>query len=390
MSEYSERLLVEKLGKLVDTQDSITQTSYWITHHRIHAQASVSTWLRELKKASPARKLSFLYLANDVVQTSRKKGEELVREFGKILPDAYIHIYRTCPHGAQNKVLRILQIWLDRTIYPADFLTEIRRTIKAPENGTLKAASPSRRSASSSSSSSSPPFSCSTTSNNNTNSSSILTTSLPAEIRPVVPLYANIEKQQAIVTDITVQISKIPQDWLQQDLATLHEEQTSRTEAIGTLEDARRKLQTLKAAISAELKDRQLLAAELSRLQQANDLAMKGVGTAETDNETHLAIIDIQLNNLKHALESSATALSSNPSDELPPIISPTIPMAAQHHETRGLSANESNNNSSIINSHIGGLAHAPPAEEWSGTGVIQDGLLSGDLSSTDLTTWGS
>ena len=44
--------------------------------------------------ATAARKISFLYLANDVIQNSKKKGDELPREFAKILPDAFIHVHR--------------------------------------------------------------------------------------------------------------------------------------------------------------------------------------------------------------------------------------------------------------------------------------------------------
>ena len=37
----------------------------------------------------PSRKLTFLYLANDVIQNSKKKGPEFNREFKNIVVDAY-------------------------------------------------------------------------------------------------------------------------------------------------------------------------------------------------------------------------------------------------------------------------------------------------------------
>ncbi|KAI8908807.1 hypothetical protein DFJ77DRAFT_473352 [Powellomyces hirtus] len=94
MTSYNEASLVHKLAKLVDTQDSITVLSQWLMYHRKHAALSVQTWARELHKATPARKLSFLYLANDVVQNSRRKGDEFVKEFAKVFPETLPHVFR--------------------------------------------------------------------------------------------------------------------------------------------------------------------------------------------------------------------------------------------------------------------------------------------------------
>ena len=36
-----------------------------------------------------SHRLTFMYLANDVIQNSKKKGPEFTREFATVLPDAY-------------------------------------------------------------------------------------------------------------------------------------------------------------------------------------------------------------------------------------------------------------------------------------------------------------
>ena len=41
--------------------------------------------------AKPPKKLTLLYLANDVVQNSKKKGPEFCRDFKTVLPYAYKH-----------------------------------------------------------------------------------------------------------------------------------------------------------------------------------------------------------------------------------------------------------------------------------------------------------
>ena len=42
-----------------------------------------------LRAAGPSRKLTLLYLANDIVQNSKKKGQEYKAEFTRVLPRAF-------------------------------------------------------------------------------------------------------------------------------------------------------------------------------------------------------------------------------------------------------------------------------------------------------------
>lgn len=44
--------------------------------------------------AKSNRKLTFLYLANDVIQNSKRKGPEFTREFESVLVDAFSHVAR--------------------------------------------------------------------------------------------------------------------------------------------------------------------------------------------------------------------------------------------------------------------------------------------------------
>ncbi|KAJ3024340.1 Regulation of nuclear pre-mRNA domain containing protein 1B [Thoreauomyces humboldtii] len=142
MTSYTEASLVHKLSKLVDTQDSITVLSQWLMYHRKHAASSVQTWARELHKATPARKLSFVYLANDVVQSSRRKGEEFVKEFAKVFPETLPHAFRHTPAETQQKIGRILSILEERRIYSTDYVQAIKaKLVNRPGSG-AQAASP--------------------------------------------------------------------------------------------------------------------------------------------------------------------------------------------------------------------------------------------------------
>ncbi|KND01320.1 uncharacterized protein SPPG_09088 [Spizellomyces punctatus DAOM BR117] len=138
MTSYTEEALVQKLARLVETQDSITVLSQWLMYHRKHAGASVQTWARELHKAPSHRKLSFLYLANDVVQNSRRKGEEFVREFAKVFPETVPHVYRHTAPEIQQKITRILGILEERKIYGPDFIKVIKdRLVSRPPAATF-------------------------------------------------------------------------------------------------------------------------------------------------------------------------------------------------------------------------------------------------------------
>ncbi len=44
--------------------------------------------------AKSNRKLTFLYLANDVIQNSKKKGPEFTKDFESVLVDACSHVAR--------------------------------------------------------------------------------------------------------------------------------------------------------------------------------------------------------------------------------------------------------------------------------------------------------
>ena len=45
----------------------------------------VKTWFKTLGNISREKKLTFLYLANDVVQNSKKKFPDYAKEFGHVM-----------------------------------------------------------------------------------------------------------------------------------------------------------------------------------------------------------------------------------------------------------------------------------------------------------------
>lgn len=153
MSAFSETALIKKLVELNPSQQSIQTLSLWLIHHRKHHSHVTKSWYNELHRgkfcainffsgfvlvsknltqrfhtiynnfiilAPKNKKLTFMYLANDVIQNSKKKGPEYGKEFQKVLEKAFHHIGESCS-SSDNKTIssldRILKIWEDRMVY---------------------------------------------------------------------------------------------------------------------------------------------------------------------------------------------------------------------------------------------------------------------------------
>lgn len=86
--------------------------------------------------ASKSKKLTFMFLANDVIQNSKRKGPEYATEFSKVLAKAFAHIREVC--SADNKKTidsldRILSIWDDRSVYSETEIKAYRRALTGSE-----------------------------------------------------------------------------------------------------------------------------------------------------------------------------------------------------------------------------------------------------------------
>ncbi|CAG9089277.1 unnamed protein product [Plutella xylostella] len=150
MAGFTENALIRKLQELNSSQQSIQTLSLWLIHHRKHHAAVVKTWHKELLKAKDSKQLTFLYLANDVIQNSKKKGPEYGQEFGIVLKDALKHMAKTGINAkTKHSLHRILNIWQERGVYDAEKIQELKvavdpnDAIPAPEkkpssNGTKR------------------------------------------------------------------------------------------------------------------------------------------------------------------------------------------------------------------------------------------------------------
>lgn len=111
------KILAEKLSKLNNSQQSIESLSRWCISHRKKARHIVETWEKMFNSSQKDRCISFLYLANDILQNSRRKGGEFVNEFWKVLPGALRQVYDNGDESGKKAATRLVDIWEERKVF---------------------------------------------------------------------------------------------------------------------------------------------------------------------------------------------------------------------------------------------------------------------------------
>ncbi len=82
--------------------------------------------------AAPEEKvIAMLYLANDIIQNSRRKGTELINEFGRVLPSALKNCYR---RSEKLKAVVSRLVWDDRHNVVSLSMTHTERKKILPHN----------------------------------------------------------------------------------------------------------------------------------------------------------------------------------------------------------------------------------------------------------------
>ncbi|KAJ9177650.1 hypothetical protein P3X46_012845 [Hevea brasiliensis] len=106
-SVFSEQILADKLSKLNSTQQCIETLSHWCIFHQSKAEQVVATWDKQFHSSQMTLKVPLLYLANDILQNSKRKGNEFVSEFWKVLPTALKEVVEKGDDRGKSVVSRL-------------------------------------------------------------------------------------------------------------------------------------------------------------------------------------------------------------------------------------------------------------------------------------------
>uniref|UniRef100_A0A0D3DB51 CID domain-containing protein n=2 Tax=Brassica oleracea var. oleracea TaxID=109376 RepID=A0A0D3DB51_BRAOL len=135
-SSFNAQILVEKLSKLNNSQASIETLSHWCIFHMNKAKHVVETWGRQFHCSPREQRLAYLYLANDILQNSRRKGSEFVGEFWKVLPDALRDVIENGDDFGRKAARRLVNIWEERKVFGSHGQILKEEILgKQPENG---------------------------------------------------------------------------------------------------------------------------------------------------------------------------------------------------------------------------------------------------------------
>ncbi|KAL8127460.1 uncharacterized protein LOC141721395 [Apium graveolens] len=116
-SVFSEEILADKLAKLNTTQQCIETLSHWCIFHQSKADLVVSTWSKQFHNLEMVHKVPLLYLANDIMQNSKRKGNEFVTEFWKVLPAAIKELVKKGGDYEKKTVSKLVNIWEQRRVF---------------------------------------------------------------------------------------------------------------------------------------------------------------------------------------------------------------------------------------------------------------------------------
>lgn len=89
----------------------IIALSHWCIFHRSKADIVVTTWEKQFHSSDMAQKVPLLYLANDILQNSKRKGNEFVTEFWKVLPSALKEVVNQGDDRGKNVVSRLVSLF---------------------------------------------------------------------------------------------------------------------------------------------------------------------------------------------------------------------------------------------------------------------------------------
>ncbi|KAG7120451.1 ABC multidrug transporter mdr2 like protein [Verticillium longisporum] len=86
--------------------------------HRRHAERTAQIWLQRLKDSTSTKRLSLVYLANEVTQQSKARHRpDFVLAFAPIIAEALAVAHKGAPAEIQGKLRRVVEVWADRAIF---------------------------------------------------------------------------------------------------------------------------------------------------------------------------------------------------------------------------------------------------------------------------------
>ncbi|PHH51407.1 UPF0400 protein [Ceratocystis fimbriata CBS 114723] len=127
---YNDDSVLAKLSAVNESHESIASSAQWIIFHRRYADRTVHLWMQKLKNSSSSKRLSLIYLANEVSQQSKARNKhEFITAFSSTIAEAVSTAYKGAPAEVQSKLKRVIDVWRDRRVFDDAVQADIDRRV---------------------------------------------------------------------------------------------------------------------------------------------------------------------------------------------------------------------------------------------------------------------
>jgi hypothetical protein len=134
------RSLRHQLEQLDMTAPSIQAAAgAMLKHYEKTAAVALNEWRNSLHNATNVKLLPLLYVANEVLQTSkRNRGNKFLEVFSPHLKESLVYVCQKDP-TATEKVRRTVKVWGDRQVFSLRFINELMQALEPYREGVKKA-----------------------------------------------------------------------------------------------------------------------------------------------------------------------------------------------------------------------------------------------------------
>jgi hypothetical protein len=133
MSAFHRSTFVEMLNRMTGAQESIETVRSYISLQEPYAKECAAVWKERIEmERNASRQLLYVYVLNDLLQTSKKVTDVFEVGFLPLLPSVFRAIYPSLKGNPAiiKKITRVFGIWEERRIVPVEFLEELGSVLR--------------------------------------------------------------------------------------------------------------------------------------------------------------------------------------------------------------------------------------------------------------------
>jgi len=131
MTSFDAAELERRLGRLNGTQSAIESVSRWIAARDTFANEVVQCWEKCFESASASSLLLLLYVANDVIQTTKRKTNAWTEAFFTPMGRAFAAGLQRNDPKLKEKIPRLVNVWEERKIYDKEELALFHHVLRS-------------------------------------------------------------------------------------------------------------------------------------------------------------------------------------------------------------------------------------------------------------------